>query len=334
MFLKSIHLRQFRCHEDLHVDFITTDAVKNPVRKTTFITGKNGSGKSALLQAIAMVTGGTEALRRMPGFPDRYIRQNQMSAELSAVITTAQGEERHLKLELVRGESLRDALRRARGGLAPIDAALRHTARSYFVAGFGSGRRIGNRYNARDIRPIDRPAARYAAVQSLFNRDALLRPLPDWAADMRERSGTDALTALGAAINAFLPEEVRFESIDLLGNVLFKTPDGLLPLDDLSDGYQQTLAWVGDLLYHISSTFGDYKNPLKARGLLLIDEADLHLHAAWQQQLYRFLEEGLPQFQVIATTNSPATAAAAKTGEVLRLERQSDGQPLILPVAA
>jgi hypothetical protein len=328
MFLKNLQLKNFKCHAELAVDFTTTDGGKVPVRKTTFVTGENGAGKSALLQAIAMVTGGSEALRYLPGFPNTYIRYGFDTAEISATIATAQGEERELSLILHRDEPVWDAVTRARTTLAPMDAALRHTHRSYFVAGFGSGRRVDPAM-AWAVRLYPSGSTRYAAVHSLFNRDALLRPLPAWAADVLERGGAEAMDTLASAINTFLPEAVRFHSITADGLVMFSTPDGLLPLEQLSNGYQQTVAWVGDLLYHVTRTFGDYKNPLSARGVLLIDEADLHLHPAWQRQLYQFLQKGLPQMQVIATTYSPVTASEAGANEVLVLERDPVGIPLL-----
>lgn len=100
--------------------------------------------------------------------------------------------------------------------------------------------------------------------------------------------------------------------------MIFKTPEGEVPLDDLSDGYQNVAVWVGDLLYRITSTFGDYKSPLKARGVLLIDEIDLHLHTKWQRSLLSFLKNKLPNFQLIVTTHSPMVAQQADDGDSIR----------------
>jgi predicted ATP-binding protein involved in virulence len=36
-------------------------------------------------------------------------------------------------------------------------------------------------------------------------------------------------------------------------------------------------AWCGDLLFRVTDTFDDYEDPLAARGVLLVDEIDLHL---------------------------------------------------------
>ena len=64
-------------------------------------------------------------------------------------------------------------------------------------------------------------------------------------------------------------------------------------------------AWIGDLLYRITETFEDYRAPLEARGLLLVDEIGLHLHPSWQRQLLDYISRKLPNFQRVVTTHSP-----------------------------
>ena len=92
-------------------------------------------------------------------------------------------------------------------------------------------------------------------------------------------------------------------------------------MSQLSDGYQNVAAWIGDMLHQITETFDDYKAPLKTSGLLLIDEVDLHLHLRWQRDLLAFLRRKLPNFQVVATTHSPITAQQANENELHYLER-------------
>ena len=41
---------------------------------------------------------------------------------------------------------------------------------------------------------------------------------------------------------------------------MFKTQDGSMPLELLSDGFQNVISWCGDLLYRITETFEDYQN--------------------------------------------------------------------------
>jgi hypothetical protein len=98
--------------------------------------------------------------------------------------------------------------------------------------------------------------------------------------------------------------------------------DGIVPLQYLSDGYQNVAAWVGDLLFRISEAFDDYKSPLKARGLLIIDEVDLHLHPIWQRSLHTFLTKKLPNLQLLVTTHSAITAQQANENELNYLVRE------------
>jgi hypothetical protein len=108
--------------------------------------------------------------------------------------------------------------------------------------------------------------------------------------------------------------------------LLFQTPDGVVPLQQLSDGYQNIASWIGDLLFRITETFKNYQRPLEARGILLLDEIDLHLHPIWQRQLLLFLDRKLPNFQILATTHSPFTAQQAAPGSLHVLERPPAGK--------
>ena len=72
MFLKEIELTNFKCHEDLYLSF-ETDFPSDPIRKTTFLLGENGTGKSALLKAVALVTAGSSSLGNLLGSPDDWL---------------------------------------------------------------------------------------------------------------------------------------------------------------------------------------------------------------------------------------------------------------------
>lgn len=57
---------------------------------------------------------------------------------------------------------------------------------------------------------------------------------------------------------------------------------------------------------------------------MLIDEIDLHLHPAWQRNLRVYLENTLPNFQIIGSTHSLLTAQQADVGELQILERPKE----------
>lgn len=167
---------------------------------------------------------------------------------------------------------------------------------------------------------------RALSVATLFSRDAALRPLDAWAVDL-DYSRRDGVKVVREALNALLPG-VRFKKIDKQKKeILFDTCDGPVPLDRLSDGYQNMAGWIGDLLFRLTSAFADYAKPLSAGGILLLDEVDLHLHPDWQRQLLQFLSAQLPNFQFLATTHSPFTAHQCGPEELHIVERPDARTP-------
>ena len=97
----------------------------------------------------------------------------------------------------------------------------------------------------------------------------------------------------------------------------------MIPIEQLSDGFQLTANWIGDLLFRITQTSPLLtKDPFSADFILLIDEIALHLHPAWQRTILLSIEKIFPYAQIIATTHSPFVAQQAGKGELLTLIRQ------------
>lgn len=329
MFLKELELRNVKCHEQLKLSFTCNDK-KNPIRKTTFLLGENGTGKSALLKAIALITSGSSSLGDILGTPNDWIRNKKPYCEIKAVITTQKGEERPISLKIQRDHTLAQIIVENRESLERIDGAISNADRNYFVVGYGASRRLnrGGETFFKSSQQFTSP--RSSNIQTLFNPDASLVSLANWAMELDYARGKSGLETVKKALNQFLVDGVKFKTINRKEKkMLFTTPDGDLPLEQLSDGYQNVIAWVGDLMYNVTTTFQDYKDPLKARGLLLIDEIDLHLHPKWQRLLHKFLWEKLPNFQVVATTHSPLTAQQAEEGELYALKREAKKVELV-----
>ena len=328
MFLKEIKLINFKCHEELYLSF-EESADDNPIRKTTFLLGENGTGKSALMKAIALITAGSGSLSDMLGTSDDWIKNGTDFCEIAATLSTAEGEDRNIKLRIDRGAGLKQIIDSNSESLDLIDRALAHADRNYFVLGYGASRRLNRDPHLTTSR--DFSSVRSYSIQSLFNPDATLVSLASWAIDLDYTGKGEGLETVRKALDAFLFQDVNFSHIDReKKQLIFSTPDGDIPLNQLSDGYQNVAAWVGDLMYRINETFRDFTDPLSARGLLLIDEIDLHLHPKWQRQLHNFLKTRLPRFQVIVTTHSPLTAQQANEFELYALRRE-DGKTEIVP---
>ncbi|GAA4509231.1 hypothetical protein GCM10023172_42430 [Hymenobacter ginsengisoli] len=319
MFLRKLVLQNFKCLAKLELDFEVTPTQN---RQWTLLLGENGTGKSNLLKAIALITCGSNALGEIVGNTDSWIALGKASCTVRAWLTTKKGEERELTLKIRRGDSLSKLVSANRSALQLIDDAIDNAERNYFVVGYGASRRlVSEATGAMSYAEAGRFGNRAGNIRNLFDAGATLNPLASWIMDLDYRGGKNGLTVIREALNSFLPG-ISFHSIDKRQKqVMFETSDGLVPLENLSDGYQNMAAWIGDLLFRVTETFRDHRRPLHARGLLLLDEIDLHLHPKWQRLLYDFISTKLPNFQVVATTHSALTAQQAGEGELFALRR-------------
>lgn len=324
MLLKQLTLKHFRGLDDVSISFI--DNLGKP-RLQTLLLGENGTGKSTILKAIALIGAGSNSLSELLGNPDEWISFGENSCEIKAVFMTKEKKpkEREISLKINRGDSIKDILVNNTDSLDEIDRALSHTDRNYFILGYGASRRLNKNQS------FNQPSSFYnndrsANVATLFNSDANLYPLSAWVMELDYRSDGEALESIKNALNEFLIN-IRFDSIDKQQKtLLFSNGKDLIPIHLLSDGYQNVSGWIGDLLYRIFNTFGDRQNPLMTNGILLIDEIDLHLHPTWQRRLLGYLKTKLPNFQIIASTHSPLTAQQAGEGELIVLNRTQNNQ--------
>ena len=319
MFLKSICLKNVKCFSDIALSF---EDEGGDIRKWTLLLAENGAGKSTLLKAIALVTSGSDAIGDLLGEPSEWIRYKTQGCKISAVVVTKEEEEREIHLQIAPKDTRADVIVKNRQSLAWLDGALSQTESNYFVLGFGASRRLST-VNGRRTKTSVFTNKRAQSVATLFDPDAAAMPLDSWAMDLDYLDSRTGMKTAREVLSDLFPE-IKFHRIDKQsGHLLFETPDGIVPLHALSDGYLAMSTWIGDLLYRVLENFRDLKEPLTARGLLLIDEVDLHLHPKRQRELLSRLDQQFPNFQFVVTTHSPMTAQQAGEGELHCLTREA-----------
>jgi predicted ATP-binding protein involved in virulence len=95
-----------------------------------------------------------------------------------------------------------------------------------------------------------------------------------------------------------------------------------LEVNQLSDGEKCMLAMVGDLSRRMAIANRGMENKLEGRGIVLIDEIDLHLHPRWQQFIMPKLNKTFPNCQFIITTHSPHILSHLQPEEIYLLNNQ------------
>ncbi|QLJ33757.1 AAA family ATPase [Serratia marcescens] len=129
-----------------------------------------------------------------------------------------------------------------------------------------------------------------------------------------------------SAILRFLPE---FENINLVYSEnefkLVLTKSGIeLDAQQLSQGEKTILTLVGDLARRLSLLNPELENPFEGKGIVLIDEIDLHLHPTWQQKIIGRLLTTFPNVQFILSTHSPQVLSTVPARSIRILEEVQD----------
>lgn len=114
----------------------------------------------------------------------------------------------------------------------------------------------------------------------------------------------------------------------------FQTAEGCaqkFAMDEMSDGYKNTLSMIGDIAYRmavLNPILGDQVLE-KTPGIVLIDEIDLHLHPQWQQTILNDLHSIFPGIQFIVSSHAPAVINSVSREQI----RILDNGKIHLPAA-
>ena len=93
----------------------------------------------------------------------------------------------------------------------------------------------------------------------------------------------------------------------------------------LSQGQKTLAAMVGDLALRMLTLNPTMANPLHAKGIVLIDEIELHLHPRLQQAVLLSLAETFREVQFIVTTHSPHVLSTVDKQSIRMLSFDKDG---------
>ena len=147
------------------------------------------------------------------------------------------------------------------------------------------------------------------------------------------REGRPAMRAIVEKVASLASEITEGFPIEFLGvgeddNGLFPqfgTPDGIMPLNVLSQGTQSVIQCLARFLFGYAEYY-DFPPDLEEKpGVLIIDEIDAHLHPSWQRRIIPALTQRFPNLQMFCSTHSPLMLAGLTAGQVQLLRRDEHG---------
>jgi predicted ATPase len=300
------------------------------LRNVTLLLGDNGSGKSTMLRAIAASAFGPAAKDLLRD--SSLVRSGETKARISARLRLheqdrAPGQVIDSAIDITRvGERLnvQSAPRDPQQTWDPDqlwEPVNESKNDAFFIVGYGATRRV-ERLDSYDSGARARSrASRDLRVQSLFEDSFSLIPLGSWLPGVQSRN-PGRYTQVNHLLNALLaPGQYRFTGEqDKAGDYLFYRGQMPIPFQSLSDGYRAFIGWVADLLHHVCFGCPSGKKLVENRGIVLVDEIDLHLHPKWQMQVIRTVARALPKMQFIFTSHSPLVAGSLEWMNILTLK--------------
>jgi len=183
-----------------------------------------------------------------------------------------------------------------------------------------------SRYNSCQMKEDD------TGYLTLFENRYDLRSPVEWLQylDHNEKSAKTNIVSVKEAkslLNMLLNKEVEIEITP--DDVLFKERGSVVSFEQLSAGYKGVVTIICDLiarLYEKQPYVVDIKD---FRGVVLIDEVELHLHPKWKYNFMKKLRDTFPLIQFIVTTHSPTVILGAGKEAVFYKIYKDDGKVTI-----
>jgi len=352
MYLTGIRLRNVGPFDDASISF--TDDQGQP-RMTTVILGDSGSGKTALLSAIACTRPGLAitpprvregvaandafAVARYRLGDDDPARPHELvvaspNAQLDEAPTDAAARKREQahfdRIAAERGFCLiplsaaRWAARVAASGASPERpiSAMDHRAHATFddAARADLAREVKHALvNAVTVAALSQFQAR-ARADAEAKQVSVLPPPPSPA------RATAPFELYRSTFQALLPDgEATYEGVDATSfEPQFRDQSGrIVPFDDLGFGVKNRILLGAVILRRLALAYPG-RDPLACEGIVLIDEIEAHLPQQRQREILDVLRRAFPRLQLIVTTQSPWVVEGRPHDEVVVLSRDFD----------
>ena len=343
MRINNIHIKNFRGYEDLNVEF-----------KSNFnlIIGDNGSGKTAVLEALTIAMGsfflGIRNVETKGISPnDIRIATFEYSEEYQfPVKITTKGKINNIQLvweralnglknrtTSVNAKAIKDHAEMLDNSIS-IGENINLPLLGYYATGrlFQEGyEKINTEKNDEKRKPI---SSRFRAYDRCLEAISTHQKFQNWFRDkeisrIQKRTEDLSLSLVQEAVINNLPncKNFYFEfDPDKPQGLKVEFSDGrILPFQSLSDGTRNFFALLSDIAYKAITLNPHLKeNVLKeTEGIVLIDELDLHLHPEWQKRIVESLKNTFPKVQFICTTHSPFIIQATEPNELLIIKNNN-----------
>ena len=320
-YIKNIHIKQVRHLKDINL----------PLEKEDYphlmITGKNGSGKTSLLNAIAnhieRIANDSyknfESYERQIEYFEKHLKkenpQNTLSIEQQLQYYKNQ-------YELFFGEVI--------VAFEDVDSLIRKYQDGNFIIAFYEAHRtiknLQEPINPTKPELQDKWGIKQTSTQEFLKFLADLKVQEALARNEKLEKDANQIREWFVNFERLLGEIFQDKDLQLYFNYKdysFKilTKGKEFKFTELSDGFAAVLDIIVDLILKMQ-----HKNQLtrayECEGIVLVDEIETHLHLELQKVIMPLLTEIFPNIQFIVTTHSPFMLSSLSNAVAFDLEHQ------------
>ncbi len=329
LFIEKITINEVRHLKDVEIP------ISSDERKHLILTGKNGSGKTSVLNEIKVHINGLISnqyqtlLNNQSNFSKAIVlKKNQIEKTKSPSNKVSfQRELDNFNLSLTSTEKKLETLRKV----------ILKISESFFPS-YKEGSFILSFFKARRNIILDLPQGiKKIKFKETYNFDEkvasnFLQHIVNLKADRsfaRDDNDVQVIKEVDAWFNEF-EKALKFLFDDKKLKLLFDRKDynfnivlengQSMPFNALSDGYSAILDVVMELMLRME---GKVKNVYDIQGIVLIDEIETHLHIDLQKKILPFLTSFFPKIQFIVSTHSPFVINSLSNTVVYDLENHT-----------
>ena len=329
-FIKNIHInKSFRlngvdvpiANEDLEI------SISNEKSPHLIITGKNGSGKTILLNAI------TDFVEKIKNDTYLYFLQyGEWVKNAESKLQNAKTEEARSKAE-INLATVRETYTNLYGKVNitfgnVADIINKYQKGDFIIASYKAYRKPEMHEPKNPTKPIynKKGGAKDTATAQFLNFLSDLKIQEALARNEKQIADADEINKWFVSFEKLLQQIYQDNELKIEFNYKdysFKicTEGKKFKFTELSDGFAAVLDIVADLILKMQNDNSLTKVYLK-EGIVLIDEIETHLHLALQKIIMPILTEIFPNIQFIITTHSPFVLSSMPNAVAYDLEHK------------
>jgi predicted ATP-binding protein involved in virulence len=291
------------------------------IGNSAIFVGKNGAGKSSILECTAILLSRMTSLltpfgegRRLLTEGDIKFGKQKTESKITIDFYDTEKEwdisKSHIsRINLKKNTSLKEMSNHIKDNLEQIKDFNLPLVAYYSVnrAVFDIPLRIRKKHDFNQLSTYDNSLSSGTDFKVFFEWYRRREDYENEIIARKDREFKDIqLESVRRAIYMFLPgfTNLRVERHPRLKMKISKNSI-TLEINQLSDGEKILLAMVGDLARRLAIANPGLQNPLEGNGIVLIDEIELHLHPKWQRSIISMLKVAFPNIQFLISTHSP-----------------------------